>query len=450
MGSGFRSLVIAPLHFEDQLVGLVELASPNENDLNNWNIHNLLEVRSLFATAMNRELEAREDRIQSVLKRHYTAIHPAVEWRFREAALKYLDASSGEARAEIDEIVFENVYPLFGLSDIRGSSTHRVASIRDDLLAQLDLAMSVIRAAAAARPLPVLDELAYQIERHARDIESGLTSGDEVTVLEFLRSEIESRLDHLSTYGDEAAKAVESYRSALDEKLGVLYRKRRAFDDSVHAINDRIAEYLEAEQERAQAMYPHYFERYLTDGVDYNIYIGASLAKNGDFDPIYLRNLRLWQLMTTCGIVWEMEDLKPDLPMKLETAHLILAQSASLSIRFHDDEKQFDVDGAYNARYEIIKKRIDKATIKETGERLTQPRMIAVVYAQMREAEEYRRYFDYLLAAGFLTGEIEDVVLDDLQGVSGLRALRVKVAASSPETDYEVTPNGTVEPVKLG
>ncbi len=29
------------------------------------------------------------------------------------------------------------------------------------------------------------------------------------------------------------------------------------------------------------------------------------------------------------------------------------------------DEKRFDVDGAYNARYEIVKKRIDKAYVKE-------------------------------------------------------------------------------------
>ena len=38
--------------------------------------------------------------------------------------------------------------------------------------------------------------------------------------------------------------------------------------------------------------FPHYFERYLTDGVDYNIYVGASLVPDDSFDPIFLRNLR--------------------------------------------------------------------------------------------------------------------------------------------------------------
>ncbi|TAK35947.1 MAG: hypothetical protein EPO28_13950 [Saprospiraceae bacterium] len=36
------------------------------------------------------------------------------------------------------------------------------------------------------------------------------------------------------------------------------------------------------------------------------------------------------------------------------------------------DEKRLDVEGSYNVRYEIIKKRIDKALLKGTQERLTQ------------------------------------------------------------------------------
>ena len=50
-----------------------------------------------------------------------------------------------------------------------------------------------------------------------------------------------------------------------------------------------------------------------------------------------------------------------ELPIPLETTHLILVQHAPLSIRFRFDEKRFDVDGAYDIRYEIVKKRIDKA-----------------------------------------------------------------------------------------
>jgi hypothetical protein len=78
-------------------------------------------------------------------------------------------------------------------------------------------------------------------------------------------------------------------------------------------------------------------------------------------------------------------------------------------------------------RYEIVKKRIDKAVIKGTSERLTQPGKIAIVYSQAKEAVEYRDYLDYLRASGYLTGEIEEVNLEDLDGAQGLRALRVTV-----------------------
>ena len=85
------------------------------------------------------------------------------------------------------------------------------------------------------------------------------------------------------------------------------------------------------------------------------------------------------------------------------------------------------MDGAYNVRYEIIKKRIDKAVVRGTAERLTQPGKIAIVYAHSTEAAEYRDYIDYLQRLGYLTRDVEELELDELQGAQGLRALRVTV-----------------------
>jgi hypothetical protein len=78
-------------------------------------------------------------------------------------------------------------------------------------------------------------------------------------------------------------------------------------------------------------------------------------------------------------------------------------------------------------RYEIVKKRIDKARIRGTHERLTQPGTIVIVYSQAQEAIEYQEYIEYLQAAGYLTQGIEHVELEDLEGAQGLRALRVTV-----------------------
>ena len=85
------------------------------------------------------------------------------------------------------------------------------------------------------------------------------------------------------------------------------------------------------------------------------------------------------------------------------------------------------MDGAYNIRYEIIKKRIDKVHIKDTNERLTQPGKLAIVYTQAHEATEYMEYIEYLQSQQLLEGDVESFELEDLQGVSGLKALRVSI-----------------------
>src|SRR5262249_48422381 len=179
-------------------------------------------------------------------------------------------------------------------------------------------------------------------------------------------------------------------------------------------------------------MFPHYFERQRTDGVDHTIYVGRNLVEDGRFDELYLRNLRLWQLMVTWGIARRTEAVLPRLAVPLTTTHLVLAHHAPLSIRFRFDERRFDVDGAYNVRYEVIKKRIDKAVVDGTRERITQPRALAIVYSQPSEAAEYRGYLEYLGARGYVTGAVEDLPLEALQGVQGLRALRVAIDVTAP------------------
>src|SRR5690606_25090085 len=134
---------------------------------------------------------------------------------------------------------------------------------------------------------------------------------------------------------------------------------------------------------------------YKTDGVEYNMYIGDAITEDQPFSPIYIHNLRLWQILSMAEIAVKTAALSPQLKVNLETTQLILVQSTPLSIRFRMDEKRFDVDGTYNVRYEIIKKRIDKALIKGTQERLTKPGSIAIVYTQEKEALEYKGYIEF-------------------------------------------------------
>jgi hypothetical protein len=440
---GLRNIIVAPLLYQDRVIGTLELGSPKPGDLDATHLPKLHQILPLFSMAVQRSMEELNARIQAFIKEKCTAIHPVVEWRFRKAVLKGIEhraEDADDAGIELEPIVFERVYPLYGLSDIRGSSTQRSLAIQADLLTQLRLARDVIRRAHDMRPLPGLHQLLYRLDKYTAKIQTNLNSGDEVSTIAFLRADVEALFDHLQTFGPGVRERIEAYRAALDPRLGTVYDRRRLFEESVTRVADGISSYLDLEEQTAQTMFPHYFEKQKTDGVDHQIYVGASLLEDGRYDPLYLKSLRLWQLMVTCGVAQRVNRLKEKLPVPLEVTHLVLVQHAPLSIRFRFDEKRFDVDGAYDIRYEIVKKRIDKAVIKSTEERITQPGKIAIIYAHPSEAHEYRGYIEYLQSLGYVTGEVEDVELDELQGVYGLRALRVTIDLRNPRIDRRVAP----------
>jgi len=434
---GMRSLVVAPLHYQRELIGTLSLSSPNPGDVNTLIGPRLQEVLPLFSVAVKRSMDELHTRVEGSIKEQFTAIHPVVEWRFRKAVLEGMEKGpeSRGKTGEMDPIVFRDVYPLYAVSDIRGSSTHRAWAIQADLLTQLGLARDVLRAAHEARHLPILDQLIHRIDGHVAEIEVTLRSGDELGVMGFLKTDVEPLFDHLQTFGPAVHEKIDAYRATVDPGIGLVYARRKDFDESVTQINEAVSSYIDLEEQAAQGMFPHYFEKQKTDGVDYTIYLGGALREDGTFDPLYLKNMRLWQLMVACGVALRADRLKDQLPVPLDITNLILIQHAPLSIRFRFDEKRFDVDGAYNVRYEIIKKRIDKAIIRGTTERLTQPGKIALVYSHASEAAEWREYIEYLQRLGYLARGVEELELDELQGAQGLRALRVTVGLTNRELD---------------
>jgi hypothetical protein len=145
-----------------------------------------------------------------------------------------------------------------------------------------------------------------------------------------------------------------------------------------------------------------------------------------------VRNLKLWQLSLLAKAARITHTLEKRLSLPLQTTQLILAHSIPLSISFRRKERKFDVDGAYNIRYEIMKKRIDKVHIKDSEERLTQPGKVAIVYSQHKELEEYIEFIEFLQNQKLLGEQIEHLDLEDTQGISGLKAIRVDIILSEP------------------
>ncbi|HXL58374.1 MAG TPA: hypothetical protein VN958_19060, partial [Chitinophagaceae bacterium] len=141
----------------------------------------------------------------------------------------------------------------------------------------------------------------------------------------------------------------------------------------------------------------------------------------------YLKNIRLWQLQSMAEVARITHRLLPSLKVPLQTTQLILIHSQCIGISFRRDERRFDVEGSYNIRYEVIKKRIDKARLKDSEERLTQPGKIAMVYSNQKEVQEYQQYIEFLQNKNILKPGIEMLELEELQGVKGMKALRVDI-----------------------
>jgi hypothetical protein len=421
-----QSCVFAPVIKEDHLLGVLELVSSDVRALNSVNIKKLELVLPYLTDTIDRYNTDMQHQIEAIIQREYTTIHPSVYWKFRKESQNYFQNNNPTKDYIFKEIVFKNVYPLYGQIDIKGSSEHRNETVKRDLKSQLNTLLEIFDNQKPNSNLVLLEQRKFELESLRDELDFPLKADTEQHIQRYIEDEIHPILKN--TKGNaKNEKLEELYFENLDEKTGLFYQERKKFDNAMSIINKKLASVLDRKQVEAQQIYPHYYERFKTDGVEHNLYIGASIAPAKPFDIMYLHNLRLWQLQTLCEMELEHHQLKESLPYELDVTSLILVFSAPLSIRFRMDEKRFDVDGTYNARYEVVKKRIDKANIKGTKDRITEKEKITIVYSQNNEETEYLKYIKYLQHKKVLEPAIEQFEVEDLQGVSGLRAIRVKV-----------------------
>jgi hypothetical protein len=440
--SGARSIILCPLKHNGELIGVLEITSDSQNKLKAHHIFKIEKAIPLFTLALEKTSESLETQIDKVIKQKFTAVQPAVEWKFTEVAWNYIRKSRVADDVKIEKINFENVYPLYAAVDIRNSSAERSDAIQLDLIEQLNTAAAIISKARKDSQFPLLEEIEFKIRKYILAISDVLLSDEEIAIHDFLQGQVVSVFNHLSETLPSVKADINDYFSLLDSHTGVIYHHRKKYEESITKINDAVSKFIDREQQEAQKFYPHYFERYVTDGVEFNMYIGQSIEPRRKFNEIHLSNLKMWQLTTLAKLARLTAALENKLPTLLSTTQLILANSLPISITFRTAERKFDVDGAYNIRYEIIKKRIDKVRVKDTNERLTQPGKIAIVYTQIKEAAEYLEYIEFLQGHKLLKAGIENLELEELQGVIGLKALRVEVEleeAVKTETQPELS-----------
>lgn len=435
LSKGFKSCLLTPITKKDKLIGVLGLVCKRKNALNIINAEKLEDFIPNLLLALERGIEHKENLIKAIIQQECTSIHQSVEWKFEDEAKKLLEARQKQVNYTFSDIKFENVYPLFGQIDIVQSSVTRNAAIQRDLSIQLNKLLDILNYAYEHSPIMVYEHLGFKIRELLDDINLNFNSSTEQDITAFILDDIKPVLDQIEQDLPNSRELISKYRSLLDESSGLVYVERKVYDDTVHHINKELACMIDHKQRQAQEIFPHYFERFKTDGIEHNMYIGNSISQNRRFSKVMLQNLRLWQMQTMC----EMENLfynsQEGNSFQLEAASLILVYNSTLSIRYRVDEKKFDIDGAYNARYEIAKKRIDKALIKNTDERITQKGKLVIIYSQKEDALEYQQYIKYLQNKQFLGQEVENHQLEDLQGISGLKALRVNILYNVSKND---------------
>ncbi|GAA4178909.1 GAF domain-containing protein [Sphingobacterium ginsenosidimutans] len=422
-----KSFIFVPLIQDDKVLGILEMSSSKVRALNSVNANKLDVVLPFIKDKVSKAFSETENQIEAIIQKEYTSIHPSVKWRFQEEAIHYLNDRAFGKDYTLQEIVFEHVYPLYGQIDVQGSSESRNQAIKQDLINQATDLIALFTAINEQHSLPLFEQKVFDLERNLETLDHSLSTDTEQVILDHFNLDVHPILDNFrkSNKTSPIVAAIDAYFDRINPALGGFYEARQDYDNSITLINKKLVTILDEKQVEAQDYFPHYYERYKTDGIEHNLYIGASIAPDKNFELYYLKNLRLWQLQVMCEMESQFRVLQPTLPHQLEVASLILVFATPISIRFKMDEKQFDVDGSYNVRYEIAKKRIDKAKIKGSTERITQKGKLVIVYSHVHEETEYLGYINLLQHKGLLNDDIEKFEVEDLQGLIGLKAIRV-------------------------
>ena len=437
-----QSFILAPVVKNEALLGILELVSFHERELNSVNARKLEIVMPFIVDTISRKVTELQNQIQAVIQKNYTSLHPSVNWRFRDEALKYIHSANAGKEYAPKEIIFHDVYPLYGQIDIKDSSITRNDSVTKDLSAQLAKLIELMEHMQQSKSLKNVEQKLLDLKDFVDELTNGVKADTEQHIQTYLELNVHPLLRECKHFSKNTCALVDEYFKHTDKMTGDFYTHRHNYETTLALINEKLTGILDSRQVAIQSYLPHYYERFKTDGVEHNLYIGNSITPHHEFEAAHLERLRFWQLLVLCEMEIEEYRLKKTLPNKLGVTSLILVFSTPISIRFRMDEKHFDIDGALNIRYEVIKKRIDKAFIKGTKDRITQQNKITIIFSKNDELQEYMKYVHLLQENGILAPLIEEFDVEDLQGVSGLKALRIGVLHNQNEPiektfDYE-------------
>jgi hypothetical protein len=424
---GIKSYALFPLYYNAKLVGCLEFYTKDITRFNGNTLTKIERAFPLLAQLFQNIITDFNNDIQDIITAKFTALQPSIQWRFNEAAYNYLQSGARERNLPVEPIFFRSVYPFYGAVDIKNSSVQRNAAIRRDLYTHFGILENTINKIKSMIALCKEEDIPKEETIWNYKNLDELSDREILKTEDYLQRQIPASLNLLKENHPDLTEIVEEYfrLTSADSKV---FENRERYEKSMQMINLAVTRHLDDFNAELQGVYPNYFEKFRTDGVEFDIYMGQSIAPKIPFTDNLLASFRLKQLRVLAEIAQTTNNLGPYFSLPLETTQLIFVYDKPIDVSFRIDEQRFDVEGSYNIRYQMVKKRIDKAHIKDTEDRLTQPGKIAIVYFNSSEAKEYLGYIKKLQNQGLLTNDLEYLEIEELQGVEGLKALRVGVS----------------------
>jgi len=425
--TGIHSYGLFPLYYNAKLVGCLEVYTHDPLAFNGSILSNIEAAFPLLAQLYQNIIVDFNNEINAIITDKFTALQPSVQWRFIQVAYDYMKSGAAEKNLPVQPVYFEDVHPFYGAVDIRNSSIERNLMIRKDLYAHFEVLEVTLENLKSKIPQDFTEDFPKQKSAWNHKSFDEMSDREIMKTDDYLQRQLPSYFNMLVQEHPEARDLIDEY-FALTRPGGKIYENRDNYELSMQMINHALNRRLDEFNAELQELYPCYFEKFRTDGVEFDIYLGQSITPDIRFDHHYLTDFRFRQLKAIAEIAQVTGNLTPHLPISLETTQLIFVYDKLIDIGFRLDEQRFDVEGSYNIRYQMVKKRIDKAHVRDSTERLTQPGKIAIVYFNPAEAQEYLGYIHRLQDQKLLTSLIEYIDVEELQGVEGLKALRVEVA----------------------
>src|SRR5690606_1135079 len=208
-----------------------------------------------------------KNELDSIIQREYTTFHPSVNWKFEEQAKNYYFAKTHNTETVLQEIEFTTIYPLYGESDIHASTKFRNKAMLADLRKQLKEILNVLEYIKPQQENLLfqqrINEIIYfqgQLNNHHFVVET--------QIMRYITDTIHPLFKQLSDI-NEYKLLIDAYNSQLDDKKQRFWDQRKKYDLSIQTINKQLTDILDTEQAAAQKVYPHYYERFKSDGVEH-------------------------------------------------------------------------------------------------------------------------------------------------------------------------------------